>query len=427
MRLHVAGGADSFAYPYRWAHQKSVAGDVYMDLTLQFGYGMMQHTQALLADWGGGTVVLSPRDLDDTQVRRLSAQITKLGAEVLIDPQCYLHGSDHFRLVKHAYFQVFSANTTGALLGGAATADLLRALSELNTAVGAGRLIVPGRIAKPVDDDWFALQEVVLDEAPFHFSGPRLATIALSSEAVLDEAQIEAIVDRSEAWKADGYYVVAETPNGSYLVDDPRWVANLLSLLAGLHLQRRYVVLGYANHQMLAAAATNIDAIAAGTWLNVRRFDPDRFMSPEEGDIARRTTWYYAPQALSEFKIPFLDIAERTGVLAGLAPPGGYPRQHADPLFSGGQPSSVGWTEQQAFRHYLTTLRHQVKEVSLGGFDATYDGLMRRLDGANDLLRQFRRLGVFAGDRDFAAVVDATRSGLVQLQRTRGGRLRREW
>lgn len=427
MRLHVAAGADSFAYPYRWAHQESVAGDIFMELTLQFGYGMMQHTQALLADWGGGSVVLSPRDLDDTQVRRLSGQITNLGAEVLIDPQCYLHGSDHFRLVKHAYFQVFSANTTGALLGGAATADLLRELAALNVAAGAAQFIVPGRMAKPVDDDWFALQEVVLDEAPFHFSGQRLATIALSAETVLDEAQIEAVVDRSEAWKVNGYYVVAETPNSSYLVDDPRWVANLLSLLAGLHLQRRQVVLGYTNHQMLAAAATNVDAIAAGTWLNVRRFSPDRFMSPEDGDIARRTTWYYAPQALSEFKIPFLDIAERTGVLPGLAPPAGYPHQHAGPLFGGGQPSSVGWTEQQAFRHYLTSLRHQVQEVSLGGFDATYDGLMKRLDDASALLGKLRRLGVFAGDRDFGAVVDATRSGLVQLQRTRGGRLRREW
>ena len=48
--------------------------------------------------------------------------------------------------------------------------------------------------------------------------------------------------DRSERWNPDGYYIVAEHPNGNYLVDDPNWLANLLDLAAGVKLRGARVV-----------------------------------------------------------------------------------------------------------------------------------------------------------------------------------------
>ena len=43
-----------------------------MDLHLQFGYGMMDHCRHLVKSWSGGTVILSPRDLERKQLVKLS-------------------------------------------------------------------------------------------------------------------------------------------------------------------------------------------------------------------------------------------------------------------------------------------------------------------------------------------------------------------
>lgn len=76
-----------------------------MELYLQFGYGMMDHCRVLLSSWGGGTAILSPRDLTDDQLRRLGADLAAVpGANTLLDPQFYLPHSDHKKLCEHDYW-----------------------------------------------------------------------------------------------------------------------------------------------------------------------------------------------------------------------------------------------------------------------------------------------------------------------------------
>jgi len=397
-----------------------------MDLFLQFGHGMMAHTEALLGDWGGGSVVLSPRDLDEEQLQRMGSKVAKKAGSSLVDPQCYVRDADHTRLVEHDYWKVYASHTTGAFLGGPGTTDLLSALAALNAKVGTQTAILPGLLADVVDDDWFAFQRHVIDESASHFpSHQRLMTIALSSDAVRSEDQIEAVVERSEDWDVDGFYVVPETP-GAYLVDDPTWLSNVLLLTAGLKLQGRTVVLGYANHQLLSAAATGVDAICSGTWMNVRAFSPAKFMKPD-GSIKRKAVWYYAPNALSEFKVPFLDIAHRQGVLDVVRPPAGFPTGPSNPLFSGVQPGSVGWGERPSFRHYLSTLRHQAHLARAGGFDAALGHQEASLDEAESALESLHDAGVRGQNRDFADFIDVNRAALAVLKSSRGALLRRRW
>ena len=49
--------------------------------------------------------------------------------------------------------------------------------------------------------------------------------------------------------------------------------------------------------------------------MNVRSFSRDRFLRPDENEIRQRATWYYCPQALSEYKLPFLDLLGGDGSL----------------------------------------------------------------------------------------------------------------
>jgi hypothetical protein len=401
-----------------------------MKLYLQFGHGMMAHTKDLLSKWGGdGGLILSPRDLEVEQLRKFAKGVHRTGGEILIDPQCYVREADHHRLVGHDHWAAIRTHTTSGLLSGSGTGELMVAVERMNADVSAGRRIIPGLLAQDVDDDWFAFQSHFIQEAQRWLTRPMLATIAVGSQAMCDEAKMEAIIERAERWPVDGFYVVAETPPGQYLVDDPNWLANLLILVSGLRLLGRFVLVGYSNHQELSLACANADAIASGTWLNVRSFSPDKFFERDDDEISRRAKggWYYCPQALSEYKMPFLDVALRGKQLASMRPVSPIPSRYCAPLFAGAQPSSVNWGEQNAFRHYLDCLHAQVGRARQASFDSTVGAQHVMLDTGERLLKRLRSAGVLGQDRDFINFIDVSRSALALHGTARGPRLRRNW
>lgn len=398
-----------------------------MRFYLQIGWGMMGHVRELLSDWAEGGAILSPRDMEPQQLVQLAGSVARLGGEPLLDPQCFAHDADHARLNSHDYWQAFRSHSTSALLDGPGTSDVLSRLAALAQQCGITRHILPGILANPVNDDWFAVHDTIIEEAQGHFDGqPLLATIALSSEALRDETQVEAVVERAASWDVEGYYVVAETPS-AYLVQDPTWLANLLILAAGLKLTRRFLLVGYCSHQMLCLSASNTDAIASGTWLNVRAFPPSKFYVPDPDAVSRRALWYYCPQALSEYKIQFLDIARRVGVLDMMRPDSRLGSTYADPLFSGAIPTSIDWGEPRSFRHYLACLRAQAAEASATSYQGSVSVHQRLLASAEQTIERLRQSGVLGGDRDFSDSIDVNRAALAVLDSALGPRLRRQW
>jgi hypothetical protein len=398
-----------------------------MELYLQFGYGMMEHCRHLISTWGGGTVVLSPRDMNDRQLRNLSSKITDLeGGQVLLDPQFYLPHADHERLCSHKYWP--SDYDTGAFFQGPSLQKLLQELLDLNSALGAREIILPGLLATAIDDAWLETQRIVLD-AGRELAGDRqvFATIALDADTTKNQDQIASLLEAASGWECPGFYVVSEHPKGDYLVQDPNWLANVLDLAAGLRLSGAKVILGYCNHQMLAASAVRATAICSGTWMNVRSFPPDKFRSTYEDEIRQRATWYYCPQALSEYKIPFLDIAQRQLVLGRMAPAPELDGRYAQHLFEGPQPTSVGFAEQLAFRHYLHALRGQVQALESASYDEARAQQDSLLDEAEDLLRALAARGVRGQQRDFSECIDVNRAALALLDALRGPILRRRW
>jgi hypothetical protein len=106
-----------------------------------------------------------------------------------------------------------------------------------------------------------------------------------------------------------GYYVVCENQR-DYLSDNPLWLGNLLILVSGLKLSGGQVIVGYGNQQLLAVAPAFADVLCSGNFLNTRSFSCKKFYLADEESTSRRATWYYCPQAYSEFKIPYLDLAK---------------------------------------------------------------------------------------------------------------------
>jgi len=396
-------------------------------LYLQFGYGMMAHSKLLLKEWSGdGGAILSPRDLERSQLEKVGTDVTGLGAEALVDPQCYSRAADHHRLTEHDYWKVLTKHQTQGLVGGHGADELMDALEDLNASVGCGRRIVPGLLAEEVDSDWLSFQSAFIDAARRRMSAPLLATIAVSAGVLKDENQVETLVEQAESWPVDGFYLVAETPQ-PYLVGEPVWLANLLILASGLKLLGKYVLVGYCNHQQLGLAAANVDAMASGTYLNVRSFDNGKFFTPEEDQVKKKSTWYYCPHALSEFRAPFLDVAQVKGVLGSMEARSPISGKWGKPLFSGAQPSNVNWREPDAFRHYLDSLKTQCDEATQTSFDDAVAFHRTLLIAGERELGALHSNGVKGSTRDFADYFDVCESAMVLHESARGHRLRQDW
>ncbi len=393
-----------------------------MELYLQSGWGMMELCCELCQECAQNTTILSPRDLTEEQLISLSARLNELGGQVLLDPQFYLPRADHHRLIAHSYWPE-DYDTQGFNNG--LRQEMIQALVELNGQLMTENIIVPGERAETIDDQWLESQAGFLEAARNASDKPLILTVCLSGDAVRSQEQINLFMEEAEQSAAFGYYLVLERPGFAYIVDDPIWLANSLDLAVGLRKLNSNVILGYSNHQQLIMSCAGANAIASGTWMNVRSFFPDKFRADYEEEIRRRTTWYYCPQALSEYKLAFLDIGFRLGLQEELLPD--PPTTFAEPLFEVTQPSASGWREPEAFRHYLMALHKQIQASIFPTFEETIEHQRGLLSRAEAILEMFLENGVYSQSRSFVDAIDANRAALTVLDRTHGPFLRRNW
>jgi len=345
---------------------------------------------------------------------------------VLLDPQFYLPRCDHERLTSHEYWP--SDYDTGGFLEGSGLDEMLTTLLELNRSLGCAEFVLPGLLAQELSEDWLATQQAIAEQARELGAGvPLLATVALGNEVVRSQEKVQEILEAAVKWEVQGVYVICEHPKGEYLVTDPNWLANVLDLVAGLKTKDIRVILGYCNHQMLIAALASADAICSGTWMNVRSFPPEKFWVEYQEEERRRATWCYCPQALSEYKLPYLDVAQRQGVLDSMRAEDAMGSMYVDALFSGAQPTTVDLKEPSAFRHYLQCLHYQVENAQKPSFDETVSWHEELLNQAQATLEQLRDEGVRGERRDFSGIVDVNRSALAVHRKAWTPMLRRKW
>jgi hypothetical protein len=243
----------------------------------------------------------------------------------------------------------------------------------------------------------------------------------------VDGEELRKRIERGDYWDIDGVYIVCEHPERHYLVDRPIWIANLLSLVAGIKRLGKEVIVGYANHQMLPLALAKCDAIAAGNFLNVRWFQPEHFETTDKDEQSRRTTWYYCPQALSEFKVTYLDVAKRAGILATMATPAPMENKYSRILFGGATPSLTNYKEGDSFKHYLHCLRIQCELASKSTYDETRNAQFAQLETAARILNGLHNERIKGQDRDFGEIADVNEAAIQIFDKEFGFAMAQEW
>ena len=396
-----------------------------MNLYIQMGHGMQKMCTDLCKAWNGATVILSPKHICPTEkLISFASSFRKLNGKVLFDSQLYSPRKHHDKLKQHVYWP--KSGITSLEMGD--WQDLLATLANINAEIKSEYFILPSNIAIKADDLWGKIQAAIIDQARQVANGQKLMlTVALGKDVLGDEAQTENIVHIADQWDVEGIYIVCEHPERYYLVDKPIWVTNLLSLVAGLKRQGKTVIVGYANHQLLPLALSKCDAIAAGGYLNVRWFQPESFETSDSAEPSRRALWYYYPQALSEYKVAYLDIAHRNGMLKSMMPPPAMMNDYSKVLFAGALPSSTNYKEGNSFKHYLHCLKIQCETASKSSYNATRDAQFVQLETAARIIDGLYAERIRGQNRDFIEITDVNEASIHSFDKDYGFAMSQEW
>lgn len=394
-----------------------------MNFYIQMGHGMQSICRELTEAWNGSTVVLSPLNITQKNLTPFAKSLHKVKGKLLLDPQMYSPRKYHKNLQQYSYWP---KSVTSVELGDCS--DLISALSNINAEIQASEFILPSNIINRIDERWHKSQDLIAKQARKSSDGMRLLhTVALGPDVLADDNQVESIIQFVKQWDVEGIYIVCQHPDSYYLVDKPIWVTNLLSLVAGIKRLGKKVVVGYASHQLLCLALAKCDAIAAGNYLNVRWFKPERFETNYDDEPSRRSTWYYCPQAFSEYKVTYLDVAKRVNVLSRMQPPELMSNEYSSILFQGAMPSSTNYKEGNSHRHYLHCLKIQCENATKSTYAETRDAQLALLSTAALLIKGLSEEKVKGQDRDFSGIVEVIEAAISLFDKEFGFAMSQEW
>lgn len=398
-----------------------------MKLFLQIGHGMMAHCKALQGDWGDATAILSPRDLDASQLDHFSASFSKKRGELLFDPQFYLPRATHRGLTSQSFWP--ADYDSSAFWQDPSLESFVRDLAKLGKTYHASRLLLPGTLTEQASAVWRTRQTQIAKAASaqdIYRPEDVFATVAVSSACVVNDAFVADLISEIDDWDVGGIYLVMGHPDGQFLVSDPAWLGNALTLVSALALQGKKVIVGYCTQQGLLFSAAGASAIGSGTYMNVRSFLAEKFLAPDPDDEKRKSVWYYLPQALSEYQVTLFPVAERQNALNLLKPPPGVGTQEVTDMIENRQWAAM--KESPLFRHYLCALRTQCEASRRATFDETVHLLRDWIDKAETRVEKLRDKGLRGKHHALnPSIADSMRSALLELEREAGPALRRNW
>lgn len=394
-----------------------------MDLYLQMGHGMQSMVCELFKQWNGGNVIISPVNIPQDNLSSFSQKIKQVNGNILFDPQLFYPKEGHLKLQAYDYWPLSNVSVADDSVKDNINRELLR----LNKILDTSAIILPGM---EINEKQYSYAINWINKSAKYFSTktdkPLYATICLYPETIRNTESIEQLYLLLNNLPVDGFYIIPHPSNGDYLVSDELWTIGLLKLISCLKLSKKKVIVGYTNHQGLIYSLANVDAIASGNYMNTRSFVPSKFKSPKDDDTKRKSTWYYLPSAMSEYKASLLDVAKQRNFLNEFIP-NGFRNPYSDMLFKGAMPSSTNYNEPNSFKHYLYCLKSQCNLLSNIDYSDTYDTYEFMINTAENQIKDFKKRGISGQNRDFGPSIEANRVAMCANNDDYGLKLSFEW
>jgi hypothetical protein len=373
-------------------------------LLLQQGWGMLAQIKEFLRAHPDSGVIMSPRICDKDQMERHIPEIKDLvGQSVFFDPHFYEPRTNLERILTYPYFENFQFDTDSF----DHCEFCARVVSYQKDILGLSQILLPGRYTNSVTEAWLRMHyecaergvEVSQDEIVY-------STIAVGPDVILNSDTMNSLVDEVVTYPTGGVYFVFEHPRNSYFLDE-EFLYILMDAFLSIVLGGKRLIVGYANQQSLVFLATGADAIATGNYRNVRAFDHLN-SAVRDTENWRKATWYFDGSSFGEYRIPALSLAFRRNLNDMFGPT----TQYAEPLLSSTQPTSIRWSESDAFAHYLTLLHYYTTNICA---ISKKERASMLLNFFNEKLRASEDLGqagFHLGDRGFQEAANSTLAAL---------------
>ena len=114
-------------------------------------------------------------------------------------------------------------------------------------------------------------------------------------------------------------------------------------------------------------------------------------------------------------------------LLDRIEPPVTMKNKYSEMLFNGSLPSSTGFGEKEAFRHYLYCLHKQCQNSVLATYAETKNLHVLMLETAEQLLSGLGKKGIKGQDRDFTEILDVNRAAISAFDMAYHFPLSQEW
>lgn len=360
---------------------------------LQFGAASQKVAiEHLTAGFGVG-VVLSPRDLALHNAVSYAEQYTKLGAQVLVDPQFY---HPNYTNAKTESYEFAALRTTVSTLG-ALDREQLRSLSKAlvatNRDLASSGVISPAVLLEAGQPARVSLNARMVDaarDAAQVLSKPVIATIALSHSMLSSRDETSRALAAATSVPVDGWYLAAEF-DGRRIVESADLVRAFGDACLTLACTGKPVLHGYAGPLALLSLGFGATGAAVGHSQNLWHFTPERFGPPQPGGGGGNAPPRYFSGTLWGTVIH----PDETATLGPLLGHVLTPTRFSNALQAGSNMSLIKWPRWEAGKHLVATICSTVDGIAAacGSARLAADTAVVHLEHAIMLHQQIARSG----------------------------------
>lgn len=307
--------------------------------------------------------ILTPSDYVSNSLEDIAEQLSDDELLTFFDPQFYLPDQgDRDKLNRYDYHDNYGGDNfySGLFYNENDRGPFFEQLIDLQNSLSCDAYISPSSYISSLSagevDDWRQKTQFFIDKVrEYGDDSPVYATLAVSGKHLTDESLRDYLLNIATNLDVEGFYisVMYEDADSRLPLQGEQNVRSYLQTMLSLKLNR-YKVIAASTHQIAHLLFTvGVDAFASGHFNNLRSFDTDRWIVPDDPDPRQRVTRYYSDELLADVRPDHLmtEIAENTSIDVDILQSDSV-SPWEDDLFESGS-INAGWPESEGgWDHY---------------------------------------------------------------------------